>query len=722
MKKKEYSLSLGDKTLKATFSDMADQANGSVMVSMGGTSVFCTAVMGGKDKPEMSYFPLVVDYEEKFYAAGLILGGQYNKREGRPTDEAILSGRMIDRTIRPLFNHSMRRDMQVVATVISIDQECDPDILAIIGSSLAIAVSDIPWDGPVSAVRVGKIAGENLVLNPAHNTREGAELDVTVCGREDRINMVEAGALEVSEKEIDEVFTLAVENINKIQKFQRDIIKDIGKEKAKVSIPETPEELTKLYEEKFGDKELTKRLFADTNSKKAIETLEDEWAQICVDLDDDVKVHGSEFLHNKIDKVVHIEALKNDKRVDGRKFDEIRPLFAQAGGIATPLHGSGLFYRGATHVLGTLTLGPPSNAQTIEGMKVRGKKKFLHHYNFPPFSVGETGRMGGINRRSTGHGALAEKALSAVIPTAEEFPYTIRLVSESLASNGSTSMGSVCAGTLALMDGGVPIKNPVAGIAMGLMTEHVGEKLNYKILTDIQGPEDHHGDMDFKVAGTRDGITAIQMDVKVEGVPADVLSEAILEAKKARLQILDCIEKEIPKFRSELNPSAPNILRMSIKPEQIGSVIGSGGKVIKGIMETTGAQLDIEEDGSVFATGTKEQAEAALAEVDALTHEYKPGDEVEGEVVKILDFGCFVKLGPNAEGMVHISQLANFRIENINDYVCYGDKLPIVVQEPDEQGRTNYSVVKRDPNFFKEGEKKKCPPPPRGKFNRNGRR
>jgi len=415
-----------------------------------------------------------------------------------------------------------------------------------------------------------------------------------------------------------------------------------------------------------------------------------------------------------IDAVVHEATLTDERRVDGRKLDEIRPLEAHAGGFPDILHGTGLFYRGETHVLSVLTLGSPEDSQTIEGMEIRTKKYFMHHYNFPPFSTGEIGRSGNTNRRSIGHGALAEKALLPVIPSVEEFPYTVRLVSESLASNGSTSMASVCAGTLALMDGGVPIKKPVAGISMGLMMGKRSGKLVYKILTDIQGPEDHHGDMDFKVAGTKDGITAIQMDVKVDGVPVGILTESLEKAREARLKILNCIAEAINEPRKTLKPSAPNIEMVSIPLEKIGLVIGSGGRTIKKLIEDTGAEINVDDTGKVYIAGTKEAVERAKNAVVALTKEWKRGEEAEGTVVKILDFGAFVELGPNAEGLVHISELAASRIDNIHDVLCIGEKVPVVVKEIDDLGRINLSIARRDLNFIKPGEKKNCATFPTG--------
>ena len=408
------------------------------------------------------------------------------------------------------------------------------------------------------------------------------------------------------------------------------------------------------------------------------------------------------FYDEKVNEAVHSGAIEKNKRADGRGMDDLRPLFAQAGGVSETLHGTGIFYRGGTHVLSVLTLGGPDDSQLLDGIEVNEKKRFMHHYNFPPFSVGETGRMGGTNRRMIGHGALAEKALSAVIPPVEIFPYTIRLVSEALASNGSTSMASVCGSTIALMDGGVPIKNPVAGIAMGLMSrKNSAEKLDYKILTDIQGPEDHHGDMDFKVAGTKEGITVVQMDIKVDGIPVYVLEEAFEKAKNARTKILEVITKEIPAPKKEISKYAPKILTVQIKPDQIGMVIGSGGKTVNEIRDLTGAEITIEDSGLVYVTGVGDSAEKAIKIISEMTREYKAGEKFEGTVIKVLDFGAFVKIGYNAEGLVHISEIAPFRVENISDYLKEGDVVPVVIKEIDEKERISLSIKQANPNFAK---------------------
>jgi len=698
MQKKEFSTEIGGRTLTATFSDLADQTNSSVIMRYGDTSVLVTTVMSARDK-DMPYFPLVVDYEEKFYAAGRILGGRFMKREGRPSDEAVLSGRMVDRTIRPLFNHAMRREIQVIVTVLSIDEKNDPGTLAIIGSSLALATSDIPWNGPVSAARVGIKNGDGeIIVNPNYHEDEERTLDLLVCGKDGNINMVEAGAQEVSNETLDQALLEASKVIEEIQKFQKDVVSQVGKEKQNVEVKKVSEEAVKLFEENISGK-IDSAVFGGT--KHTISALEDDWVDLLKEqLPEESEGPARDYYNHKVDEIIHTEGIASGKRADGRAMDEVRPLFAQAGGISDILHGTGVFYRGGTHVLSVLTLGGPKDAQLIEGMEVREKKHFMHHYNFPPFSVGETGRVGGMNRRAIGHGALAEKALEATLPPLSKFPYTIRVVSESTASNGSTSMASVCASTLALMDAGVPIERPTAGIAMGLLLDE-NDSSKYKIMTDIQGPEDHHGDMDFKVAGTREGVTAIQMDVKVDGVPVPILSEALRDAQKARFHILDVIEKAIDKPRESVSLAAPKVITHQIDQDKIGMLIGPGGKTIHAITDQTGAELDIEQDGLVTIVGRDGAADKAFQVIEEMFHEPQPGEEHEGEVVKVMDFGIFVRISPHKEGLVHISEIAPYRISGLDKYFKEGDKVPVVVKEVDEKDRLNLSIKQRDPEFAK---------------------
>ena len=542
MKSKVFKTTIGGKELSAEFSDLVDQANGSVIVRLGDTAILATAVMSKHANEGAGWFPLTVDYEERFYAAGAILGSRFMRREGRPSEEATLSGRIVDRTIRPLFDQWIRNEIQVVITVLSLGED-DPDTLSVIGASLALATSDIPWDGPVGAVRIGKNSGDKLVINPNYEFRKDAvnSLDLLVCGKGGKINMIEVGAQEVGEDVVEKGLAQALEIITSLENWQKEIVSEIGKEKKSFPKPEISDEAKKLFADEITPK-MNEYVFAGPG-KESIGKIHTMWRDIVKEkFPEERKDLTDEYFEEEMNNLLHKEALENNRRPDGRGMDEVRPLFAKAGGISKLLHGTGTFYRGGTHVLSALTLGGPGDSQILDSIEERDtQKRFIHHYNFPPYSVGETGRMGGANRRMIGHGALAEKALLAVIPDKEAFPYTIRIVSEALASNGSTSMASVCGGTLALMDAGVPIKAPVAGIASGLMLD--GD--NYKVLTDIQGPEDHHGDMDFKVAGTREGITAIQMDVKVLGVSLPILTEALQKAKAARFQILDVIEKEI---------------------------------------------------------------------------------------------------------------------------------------------------------------------------------
>ncbi|MEK7179892.1 MAG: polyribonucleotide nucleotidyltransferase [Patescibacteria group bacterium] len=701
MKKKEYSLDIANETLVAEFSDLADQANGSVIVRYGNTAVLGTAVMGKNPKPEMGYFPLTVDYEERFYATGLILGSKFLRREGKPSDEAILSGRIVDRTIRPLFEQKLRHEVQVVITVLSFGEH-DPDVLGVIAASLALGTSDIPWNGPVSAIRVGKRKNkEEFEINPTYVFRDenDFETDILACGKDGLINMIEIGAKEADEETVLKGLLRSKEEIEKIQEFQKKIIADIGKKKRTIPIEETSKVLESLFEEKIATR-MPEYLFSGIAGKAKIEELREEWLKLVEESLPEENIHHIKaYYEKKIDECIHRGAIEEHRRPDGREFKELRPLYAKAGGVSSIIHGSGIFYRGGTHILSVVTLGGPSDSQIIDGMESQQtKKRFMHHYNFPPFSTGEAGRIGNTNRRMIGHGALAEKALLAVIPQKEIFPYTIRIVSEAMASNGSTSMGSVCGSTLALMDAGVPIVAPVAGIAMGLM---FGSEEKYKVLTDIQGPEDEHGDMDFKIAGTRRGLTAVQLDVKVTGIPMSILKEALLGAKEARYAILDTIEKEISAPRKELPKNAPRIAIIKIRKEKIGFIIGSGGKTINEIREKTGTEIDIEEDGTVFITGKGNGADEAAKIITEMTHEYTTGETYEGEVVKITDFGAFVKIGSGAEGLVHISEIAPFRVEKIEDVLKVGTKVPVIIKGIDEKDRIKLSIKDRDPNFIK---------------------
>jgi polyribonucleotide nucleotidyltransferase len=713
MTKKEYSLEVGGRTLTAMFTDLADQATGSVIIKYGETVVLATAVLSPKTKEDSDYFPLTVEYEERYYAAGKIGGGRFQNREGRPSEEAVLSGRIVDRTIRPLFDSAIRNEIQVIITVLSLDEANDPDVLAIMGASLALATSPIPWGGPVSAVRLGQLStDQNLIINPTYDERVKGIFDLLVCGDEGKINMLEAEGQEIVEVKVKEAFKVALGEIEKIQAWQKQIIADIKPIKIDLNLPTVPVETEQIFAENIAP-QIEEVMFAGVG-KKSADSLKEAWLKLRDEKMPEANLGAwLGFFENKIDKIVHQEAIKNKRRTDGRKLDEVRSLFAQAGGFSKVIHGAGLFYRGTTHVLTTLTLSGPKNAQLVEGMEGERTQYFMHHYNFPPFSVGETGRVGNPSRRSIGHGALAEKSLRGVIPNRETFPYTIRLVSEVFASNGSSSQASICASTLALMDGGVPIKNPVAGISIGLMYQ---DDQNYELLTDIQGVEDHYGDMAFKVPGTKDGITGLQLDIKMGGIPVVILDQAVDQARVAREQILAKMAEALPTPRAEINPSAPKIIKITIPVEKIGSVIGPGGKMIQKISAETGSEIEIEDDGSVYITGQIEGANQAKQIIETLCHEYKAGEKFEGEVVRLMDFGAFIQIAPDTDGLVHVSEIAPFRIEKISDAVKIGERVPVVIKEIDEKNRINLSIKQADPDWAKKKGLTPSTNPPRTGF------
>lgn len=689
-------MQLGGKTLTAEFSDLTEQASGSVMLRLGETVILVTAVMN-KHAGGSPYFPLSVEFEEKFYAAGQILGSRFVRREGKPSDEAVLSARIIDRTIRPLFNHKIRNDIQVIATVLAMGED-DPDVLGVIGASIALSVSDIPWEGPVGAVRIGqkKDTGE-IIINPSYEDRVTGNLsfEVLACGKDGVINMVETAGEEVPEEDIVAVLEASTQVHAKLEAFQKQIAEEIGKKKREVVTEVVPQELAIFFQENYATV-LSQTLFSNRSGKDHLHDLKDEFVAKVTEALGVSSSLADSYFEEELDHELHRGAIEEGKRADGRGFDEVRSLYAQAGGVSPVLHGSGIFYRGATHIFTALTLGGPEAAQLIDSIEEREtKKRYLHHYNFPPFSVGESGRVGGFNRRMVGHGALAEKAVLPVIPKQEDFPYTIRLVSETMSSNGSSSMGSVCASTLALMDGGVPITRPVAGIASGLMMQNG----KYVLLTDIQGPEDEHGDMDFKVAGTRNGVTAIQMDVKVDGVPVAVLGEALQKAKQARFQILDVMEQAIAAPRADISPRAPKIITLRILPEQIGLVIGGGGKTINGIKDDTGVEeISIEDDGTVFITGKDGTAEKAAARIAALTKVYVVGERVTATITRIADFGAFAKIDSMNEGLIHISEIVPWRLESVTGIFTEGEEVQAVISKV-ENGKIGLSIKQVDPEF-----------------------
>lgn len=700
MVKKEYSIEIGGKNITATFSDLAEQANASVVMSCGETNVLVTAVMS-KEKSDTSWFNLTVDYIEKFYASGKIGGGRFMKREGKPTEEAILTSRVIDRTLRPLFDQSMEYGVQIIATVLSMDDSTDPGILAVNGASLALHVSNIPWNGPIGAVRLIEQNGE-MIVNPSQKKRdEGFDYDLIVCGKDRKINMIEAVAFQTPEDIIASGLAKAEEEIIRLEGWMKDIRDEIGKEKKVLEKESMSDTASDIFEKEIRPN-MKSHAITGTPGKEKMEELKKKWKELLKEAMPEATSFKKEmdYFESELDALIHVEAIDNNTRADGRAMDEVRDLYAQAGGFSKVLHGSGIFYRGGTHVFTALTLGGPEDMQLIDGMEVEENKHFMHHYNFPPYSAGETGRAGFVNRREVGHGALAEKALEVVLPDKVDFPYTIRLVSESMASNGSTSQASICASTLALMDGGVPIKAPVAGIAMGLMYK---DENNYKILTDIQGPEDHYGDMDFKVAGTKNGLTAIQLDVKVDGVSHKILVEAMKQSVTAREKILNTITDAISEPRKEISPMAPKIVVTKINPDSIGKVIGSGGKTINEIREKTATDITIEDDGTVYITGKDTGPEEAKKIIENMTHEWKVGDVTNGEVTSLKDFGAFVKLMNGQEGMVHISEIGSFRVEDVTKVLKIGQVVPVKVIK-NEMGKLGLSIKEADKDFIKKPE------------------
>lgn len=699
---KQFKTEYQGRPLSLEVSDLAGQANAAVIGRYGDTAVLVTAVMGDKEK-DADYFPLVVDYEERFYAAGKILGSRFVRREGRPSEEAILSGRLIDRTIRPLFDHRLRREVQVVVTILELDEENDPEFITLLTASAALGISNIPWAGPVAGVKLFH-DGKKLVINSSNTAIKNswpAEKGFLsfVAGTADRINMIEMEGIDAQESEIAESFASAQKEIAHLVEWQKKIIKEIGKPKATIHLSEPDESLVKVVRSFLSGK-LEAAMFLKKKEERETKTAELKEAlkgHLLSEKYDEKSIASAErIFETETDELVHRKILESDKRVDGRKLDEVRELHSEVG-LLKRTHGSALFIRGTTQALVVTTIAPPGSEQLIETMEFSGKRRFMLHYNFPPYSTGEVGRVGNPGRREIGHGALAEKAVRNLIPSQEEFPYTIRVVSEVLSSNGSSSQATICGTSLSLMDAGVPIKKPVAGIAMGLIVDMTnktnGTDRSYKILTDIQGPEDHYGDMDFKVAGTDDGVRAVQMDVKIDGITNKMLVDALAQAKKARLEILKVMNKAISASRKETSPHAPKVLTLTINPEKIGEVIGPGGKVINGIIAKTGAlTIDIEQTGKVFVAGAnKEIAEAALKEVEAIVKEYNVGDIVEGPVVKVLDFGAIVEFGPGRDGMIHVSELKQGFVKKVEDVVKVGDVVKARVIRV-EDGRVGLSI------------------------------
>ncbi|WP_027107578.1 polyribonucleotide nucleotidyltransferase [Lacticigenium naphthae] len=689
--KKIFSKEIAGRTLTVEIGQLAKQANGAVLVRYGDTAVL-TAVVASKSAGTADFFPLTVNYEEKMYAVGKIPGG-FIKREGRPSENATLTARLIDRPIRPMFDEGFRNEVQITNTVLSVDQDCSPEITAMFGSSIALCVSDIPFHGPIAGVNVGRVDGQ-YVLNPTEAQELKSDIQLTVAGSGEAINMVESGALEVPEDEMLEALLFGHEAIKELVHFQEEITEVVGKEKMTIDLVLPSEELVKEIHAEYTE-EMKKAIQIEEKMARSEKTsaLKEEIVNAYQE-----KYHDDENIQSIIKDVKKIvDGMEKDEvrrliteekvRPDGRKINEIRPLDSEIS-LLPRVHGSGLFTRGQTQALSVATLAPLKEHQLIDGLGTNDSKQFMHHYNFPQYSVGETSRRFGPGRREIGHGALGERALSAVLPDESDFPYTIRLVAEVLESNGSSSQASICAGTLALMDAGVPIKAPVGGIAMGLVMEND----NYTVLTDIQGLEDHLGDMDFKVAGTRKGITALQMDIKIQGITTQILSEALTQARKARMEILDNLEATISEPKKELSEYAPKIESIKIKPAQIKVVIGKGGETINGIIDETGVKIDIDEEGNVNIYGQDPKAiQHAIDMIGELTEEVEVGKIYNGTVKRIEKFGAFVEIIKGKDGLVHVSELSDKYISDVESVISVGDKIEVKVTEVDRQGRVNLS-------------------------------
>ena len=702
MEEKEvFELVFNGRKIIVEVGELAKQANAACLVRYEDTAILSATVMSN-NATTADFFPLTINYQEKFYSVGKIPGG-FIKREGRPTEQAILAARLIDRPIRPLFAEGFRNEVQVINTVLSVDQDCSPEMTALFGSSLALCISDIPFDGPVAGVVVGRVDGE-FIVNPTVEQLEHSDINLSVAGTKDAINMVESGSKEVSEEDMIDALMVGHEAIKKLVAFQEEIVSKIGKEKITVELAKLDDELVNEVSEFAREKmlaaiqikdKLEKYAAIDKVKEDTLSYFEEKYAdnEELPKILSDVKKIVDNIEGEEVRRLITEEHI----RPDGRKMDEIRPLSARID-ILARTHGSGLFTRGQTQVLSTTTLGALGEHQILDGLGIEDEKRFMHHYNFPAFSVGETGRYGAPGRREIGHGALGERALSQVIPSEEEFPYTIRVVSEVLESNGSSSQASICAGCLSLMAAGVPIKAPVAGIAMGLITKDD----KYTILTDIQGLEDHMGDMDFKVAGTRHGICAMQMDIKIKGVSREILSEALAQAKKARMEILDVMESVIPEPRKELSKYAPKIKMININPEKIKDVIGRGGEMItkiileasnvKTVQDKDAVKVDLEDDGRVVVYHTDEAIiDKTIKLIEEVAREVEIGKTYTCKVVSVQDFGAFVELWPGCEGLIHISQLDTKRVAKVSDVVNVGDEVMAIATGYDKKGKLNLS-------------------------------
>lgn len=701
MKLVQKSLEIGGRTLYFEVGRFAEQATSAVVARYGDTMVLAT-VVAAKPRVDLGYFPLSVEYVERLYAGGRIKGSRWVKREGRPSDDAVLRGRLIDRSVRPLFPKGYAQEVQVVVTILSVDGENQPDMVAMNAVSAALAISPIPWNGPIGAVRLGYVSPKedtqsHFIVNPSESEADFSDMDLVVSATGEKILMIEAGGREVPEDIALEGLKAAKTEAQKIVALIEKLTKEVGKDKID-------------YESTAPKEDLLKKLKADY--RKEIETLllqrinkENEGEDLTVFSEEIFSKYEEKYDKKEIEKAldylvkqkIREDIITHEKRPDGRKLDEVRPLAVEVG-VLPRTHGSAVFTRGQTQVLTVATLGAPSLEQLIESPMGEESKRYMHHYSFPPYSVGETGRIGYPSRREIGHGALAERALMGVIPGEDKFPYTVRLVSEVMSSNGSTSMASTCGSTLALMDAGVPIANPVAGIAMGLMTSGTPStssgQAKYKILTDIIGLEDFSGDMDFKIAGTKEGITAIQLDVKIDGLTDGMIDEALSLAKKARLQILEKMQSVIPAPRPQLSQYAPRVVMVKVPTDKIGEVIGPGGRVIRAIIAETGATVDVDDDGNVSITGTTEESVTkAKTWVENLVREVHPGEEYDGEVKRIMPFGAFVEILPGKEGLVHVSQMAVGFVSDPSQVVSIGQKVKVRVVEIDEQKRINLSML-----------------------------
>ena len=700
------------RTLTIKTGKLAKQADAAVTVQYGETVIMATVVEAKEERDGVSFFPLMVEFQEKFYAAGMIKGSRWVKREGRPSDASVLTGRMIDRTIRPLFDDSSRKDVQVIITALSIDQENDYDIVSLVAASAALSVSGVKWAGPIGGTRVARINNE-LIFNPTYAQQDESDLDLIVAGTEEKTIMIEASANEIKEEEMEKALIAGQEKLQ----GSIDLIKEF-KEKIGVKSKEDTEELLdekeiEVKEEEKKTLELTQAWLDDNvknmlfdqkyhskeHRKAVVKNIEKELDKYLFDQGLEKKSRKmaiSKLAYKNIENQVSQAILDDNKRVDGRDFDEIRELNTEVN-ILPRNHGSGLFSRGETQIMSVLTLGSPALEQSLEGIEGTSTKRFMHHYNFPPYSVGEAKPLRGTGRREIGHGALAEKALTPVLPDKDDFPYTIRIVSETLGSNGSSSMASTCASSLSLMDAGVPIKSAVAGIAIGLASNKDMSK--WKVLTDIQDLEDGEGGMDFKITGTKNGVTAIQLDTKTNGLNKDIIHEALNAGRVALNKILEKMDTAISQPREELSEYAPKLLNLKIKPEKIGMVIGPGGKMINKIIEITECEINIEEDGSVVITGQDmEKLREAEEMIKEIVHEFEAGEIIEGEVVNIMDFGAFVKLNKNQDGLVHISELAPFRVNKVNDIVKMGDKVKVKIKEVDDNGKIKLSMKELSEN------------------------